>query len=270
MDLKFYHEAAAELEKRLQLNCFPLAIKLLEKETDIPEGARRPKKDFGFHLMACQGFAMSRRQGFTLAQLKEDMWCVEPVIGFGFGEPPQHFLEGHNRYPGSVRNLAAGANWAQAFPRLEAGKYIGVVSAPLGATNFEPDVVMLYINPAQLTLLLTTINWQDGNDLTCRLSGHAACVYSIVQAIADNQYQVTSPCGGDRRRAMARDDELIFTMPAGKLEALLTGLKDIEVDYSFRLPTENTAMPEPALKESYIKLGKMLGMELDSARVIEK
>ena len=54
-DLNSYGE---ELEKRLRLKTFPLAVKLLEKEEDIPEGAIRPKRDLGYHLALCQGFAI--------------------------------------------------------------------------------------------------------------------------------------------------------------------------------------------------------------------
>ena len=40
----------------------PLAIKLLEKETDIPEGAERPLRDFGYRTTLCQGYALSRKK----------------------------------------------------------------------------------------------------------------------------------------------------------------------------------------------------------------
>ena len=41
------HEYGEEFQKRLRLRTFPLAIKMLEKEEDIPEGAVRPKKTSG-------------------------------------------------------------------------------------------------------------------------------------------------------------------------------------------------------------------------------
>ena len=50
MDLSVLHGYGDELERRIKLKSFPLAIKLLEKESDIPEGAQRPLKDFGYHL----------------------------------------------------------------------------------------------------------------------------------------------------------------------------------------------------------------------------
>lgn len=96
-DLKTYQQYGEDLERRLRLKTFPLALKLLERERDIPAEAMRPLKDFGHHLSLCQVFQMSRREGRTMAMLKEDHWCCEPVIGYGLGEPPAYFLEGHNR-----------------------------------------------------------------------------------------------------------------------------------------------------------------------------
>ena len=48
-----FREYGAEIERRMRLQTFPLAVKMLEKESDIPEGAQRPMKDFGYHLATC-------------------------------------------------------------------------------------------------------------------------------------------------------------------------------------------------------------------------
>jgi uncharacterized protein (DUF169 family) len=57
-----FKEYGEELERCIRLPTFPLAIKLLEKETDIPEGAERPLKDFGYRMTLCQGYALSRKE----------------------------------------------------------------------------------------------------------------------------------------------------------------------------------------------------------------
>ena len=121
-----FHEYGKELEKRIWLQTFPLVLKLLEKESDIPEKAQRPLRDFGYHLSTCQGFVLSRRQGKLIAMTKEDMWCSESVVGYGLAEPPQHFLNGHHRFPENMESLEAGSVWAHEFPKLEAGKYVGI------------------------------------------------------------------------------------------------------------------------------------------------
>jgi len=257
--LDILHNYGEEIEKRLRLQTFPLAVKLLEKEEDVPEEAMRPIRDLGYHLPLCQAYAMSRREGMLNAMLKEDMWCFEPVVGYGLAEPPQYFLEGHNRFPRDVATLEAGRNYASDFPRLPVGKYIGVMSAPLRTANFEPDLVMIYCDSAQLSLLLLAREYKNGHDLKCSLSSHAACVYSVVPVIQTGECRVAVPCRGDHYLAMAGDNELIFTVPEEKLEDLMAGLRYLETTGS-KLPRNYEMKREPEMSESYMKIAKMVGM----------
>lgn len=257
-----FHGYGKELEEQLRAKTFPIAVKLLEKEEDIPEGAVRPRRDLGYHLALCQAFSMSRRDGKLMAMVKEDNWCFEPVVGLGFAEPPQYFLEGHNRFPESALTLEVGSIWVRGFPRLAPDKYMGIVSAPLMTANFEPDLVIIYCDSAQLTLLLSAINCVHGHDLPCVLSGHAACVYAVVPVIQNRQYHVTSPCFGDSRRGMAQDNEIIFSAPIEKVEDLLAGLKYL-VKYGMGMPRAMPIHPEFKLSESYAKIGRMVGLEIE-------
>lgn len=258
MDLKIYQEWGEELEGRLRLKTFPIAIKLLEKEEDIPTGAIRPLKDLGYHLSLCQTLQLSRREGKVMAMLKEDHWCFEPVVGYGLGEPPPYFLDGHNRYPRDVATLEAGKHYAAEFPRLRLGQYVGMASAPLRKTPFEPDAVTIYCDSAQLSLLLLGREYKEGYNLKCALSGHAACVYGVIPAMQTGECQVAVPCRGDHYRAMATDEEMIFTIPHNKLEDLMIGLRQIEKTGS-KLPTGYSFRPEYPLPEAYRKIAEMMG-----------
>jgi uncharacterized protein (DUF169 family) len=240
------------------LKTFPISLKLLAKEADIPKETQRPLKNFAHHFALCQSFQLTRRDGVTIAMLKEDHWCFEPVVGYGLGEPPEHFLEGHNRYPRDVATLEAGRHYAAEFPRLETGEYIGIASAPLRATNFDPDFVMIYCDSAQLSLLMLGREYKDGRSLKCALSSHAACVYGVIPAAQTGDCYVAIPCRGDHYRAMAGDEEMIFTVPRQKLDDLMEGLRHIEKTGS-RLPQGYAVQPEYALPESYKKIGQMMG-----------
>lgn len=255
------HKYAEELEKRVRLKTFPLAVKLIEKEEDIPEGAVRPLRDLGYHMPLCQVFATSRREGTLMAALKEDMLCFEPVVGYGMAEPPQYFLEGHNRFPEDVESLEIGRNYASDFPRLPVGKYIGVISAPLQTANFEPDLVMLYCDSAQLSLLLLAREYKIGYDLKQSLSSHAACVYSVVPAMQTGECRVAIPCRGDHYFAIGGDDELVFTVPIDKLGDLMQGLRYLETTGS-KLPKNYSMMHEPEFPESYMEIARMTGMDV--------
>jgi uncharacterized protein (DUF169 family) len=96
--IKEYNFYGEVLENKLKLRSFPIAVKMLENEEDIPVSAFRPKKDKGMHFAQCQAFAMSRRDGITVAMLKEDNWCFAPLIAYGLVEKPddpaiQNFLK---------------------------------------------------------------------------------------------------------------------------------------------------------------------------------
>lgn len=256
-DLSTCREYGDELERRLRLKTYPLALKLLETERDIPPEARRPMKDLGHHLSLCQVLQLSRRTGATMAMLKEDHWCFEPVVGYGLAEPPAYFMEGHNRYPRDVATLDAGRHYAEEFPRLPVGQYLGMACAPLRTTGFAPDIVMIYGDASQLCLLLLGREYKEGYNLKCQISGHAACVYGVVPALQTGECQVAVPCRGDHYRAMAGDEEMIFTVPGQKLDDLMLGLRSIEKTGS-RLPTGYSFQPEYPLPEAYRKIGQMM------------
>ena len=254
-------EYGEEMERLLRLKTFPLAVKLLEKEDDIPEGTQRTLKDWGYHLALCQASSMARRDGTHIAMLKEDNWCFLPIIGYGFAEPPPYFLEGHSYFLRSTQTLELGRIQAHNFPHLEFGKYLGIALAPLKTTNFKPDLVMIYCDSTQLTLLLKSIQYTGTQEaITCKLSANAVCVHAIVPVIQSGGYQVTPPCPGDRHRAMAQDDELVFTAPKEKLEKLILALRH-QHDHGFRLGTGLTLMPDYKLFEPYAKMGEILGMD---------
>jgi len=251
-----------KIKTYLQLNTFSLAVKMLENKNNIPTNTCKPKKDMGHHLSLCQAFAISRREGTPFTMFKEDMWCFEPVIGLGLEKAPEYFLDGHNRFPGTARTLEAGKHWVRSFPHFESGKYKGIAFAPLSKTTFYPDLIIVYCNPTQLTQIMIAINWIDGNDINCRLSGHAGCIYSIVPTLQNNQYQVSVPCLGDRKKAMTQNNELVFSSPIKKVKDLVTGFETLSKNNQ-GLPLNYTLPPEYELQESYIKIGKLTGMDLN-------
>ena len=204
-----YNRYGEELEAALKLKTSPIAVKMLEKESDIPQGAIRPKRDKGYHLSQCQAFAMTRRQGMTIAMLKEDHWCWAPLLAYGMVEDPHHPI---------VDALTS-------FPRFEYGKYIGMVTAPLKSANFEPDMVLIYSNTAQLREMIGVVKFQQKMLVKSEFDPIDSCVYSVLPVITGGQYRITLPDPGEYSRAFAGDDEIIFSVPKDKLESLVQGVK---------------------------------------------
>src|SRR4030042_480580 len=112
---KEFNRYGEELEKILLLRTSPVAVKMLEKEADIPAGAMRPKKDHNYHLAQCQAFSVSRRERKTVAMLKEDHWCPAALMAYGMVPPPE----------------TRGPVQGHPHERFEYGRYIGILTAPL-------------------------------------------------------------------------------------------------------------------------------------------
>jgi uncharacterized protein (DUF169 family) len=259
--LRDFRNYGDELRERLMLKSYPIAVKMLKKEKEIPKGAIRPKKDMGQHLALCQTFAMARREGSIVAMLKKDHWCYVPVIALGQARTPDYILKGNMEYPGRIASLQAAKNIAKNAIHLECGKYAGIVAAPLKSTPFKPDLVIIYCNPAQLRFLLGSMRYKDGYRITTTLEPGGACVNATVPVLLKNECNVTVPCMGDCRLALAQDDEMIFSVPGAKLDDLMAGIRHFDAEGAI-YPIKYVIRPESPTSESYRKAGKTIGLDM--------
>jgi uncharacterized protein (DUF169 family) len=224
-----YNALGEELERRLLLRTSPIAVKLLTSEADIPSGALRPKRDRGGHFALCQTLAMSRRQRLTVAMLAEDNWCWAPLLGFGLvacreGDESFRELAAHM----GVADEATAKRMIDMLPKLEQGKYIGVVTAPLRAAPYLPDVVLVYSNTAQLRTMVWAVRNRAGRLISSQFDALDSCLYSIIPAFQTGDYRITLPDPGEYERAMAGEDEIIFSVPTSKLDELLAGIRQLD------------------------------------------
>lgn len=239
---------------------YPLAVKLLRDEEEIPDESIRPKTDLGCRLSLCQAYGMSRRGGEIISLLKEDMWCPEPIICYGLVKPPDYFLKGHMNFNEEnevqyLKNLEAAEKNAASLPRFEVGKYVGVVSAPMMGASFIPDLILVYCNSAQITQLVSAAAYSSGQPITSSIGG-GACIRSVVPAVRSGEFQISVPCGGDRRWGLAQDDDMIFSIPAGKMKVLLEGLKEIGPRY----PVNFVVRPSHELPPGHLHTLEILGL----------
>ena len=204
-----FNRCGEELEKILLLRTSPIAVKMLESEADIPAGAMRPKKDYNYHLAQCQAFALSRRDGTTVAMLKEDHWCPGALMAYGMVPPVA--------LPGSLDKT-------HSHESFEYGKYIGIVTAPLKSATFKPDVVIVYSNTTQLRNLLQPMDYDEIEQVNGRYFP-PSCAHAVVSPMLTGKYWVVLPDPGEYQRALGDEGEMMFAVPADKILGLLAGLE---------------------------------------------
>jgi uncharacterized protein (DUF169 family) len=244
-----------DLERLLLLRTYPIAIKMLASESEIPEGAIRPLKDGGEHYAVCQVFSLVRRQGRMVAMFLEDHWCFEPVISYGLVEPPQDYLDGFtNSF--FIADKEAAARHARDMTRLPVGRYAGMVLGPLKTVGFEPDLVMIYCNPGQLRHLLLALRHLNGTQVTSTLDPIGSCVHSVVPSLLSEECRVTVPDPGDYERAGTQEDEMVLTVPRPRLQELMDGLYHFEdTGRGFRTfgPCVRPDFPQPPFYQDYFR-----------------
>ncbi len=217
---------SAELRKELILRYEPIAIKMIEDEKEVPKEAIYPKRDLGKHMALCQAFAKTRRDMKTIYMDKHSEWCWAPLIGLGLVE----CREGSEAFDLVCRKLGfkdldTAREFFAHFPMLPRNKYIGIVSAPLGLSTFEPDLVLIYCNNAQLRSLLWAVKSATGKIVTTQLDAIDSCIYACVPPLQTGEYRVTLPDPGEYERAAADENEIILSVPGNRLEELVTGLR---------------------------------------------
>ena len=234
-----------EIDDLLRLDSFTVAVKMIRDMEEITAEAVRPKRDLNQHIAQCQAFALTRREGKTVAMLKEDHWCYAPVIGYGLVEQPDFFKKGGLYDPQfdddpEIKEALGGTGSKflghflekpelaknMTFPCFEAGKYIGCLTAPLRSTTFEPDVVFVYSNNAQLRNILMAIKYKEGIHVTSEFDPIDSCIYSLVPLVEGKQdYMITIPDPGEQERALTDENKIIFSLTREKVRVLVEGLR---------------------------------------------
>lgn len=223
-----YERQASELEQYIRPDTYPLAVKVLKPGEPAPAKAKRPLRDLETRLSICQAVGMARRYGWTLALGPEDQSCPIAQTIFGFAPQLPYYTEGNLACGMYSETLEAGAAAEAAIPKLSPGEAGLILVGPLKKADFEPEVVVVYANSAQVMRLTAGALWQSGGVLSAQASPRADCADIILATSREQRAQVILPCYGDRVFGLTQDHEMCFTVPFGKLDQLLAGLAGTE------------------------------------------
>lgn len=226
MTIKEFNTLGKELEENLILRYSPIALKLIYSEDEIPEGSLRPYDEQKNRLAMCQAYAMVRRNRRALTMLKNDHWCVWPLVSYGMVELDEadyeymgtkFFMKDPERSKRFLR---------EEYPMLKAEKKpIGFTLAPIASCNFEPDIITVYCRSAQIRSLLMAAKFHSGEMLKVTLDPVDSCVHSSIPVLNGQDYNITFPDPGEYERGLTDEDEVMFTMRAEKLADIVGGLK---------------------------------------------
>ena len=211
------------IEQLLRLKSFPVAFKLLEKKEElnnIPYLRRLNHK-----ATLCQLITLVRNSNWVVGATKDDL--VSETCGsiLGFCDIPEINKDGTFRSIIWVQKREDGKKYEKSIPRIPIGKYEAVAMAPLIYNPFDPDIILIYANPAQMILLINAFQFENYEVMQFYCVGESSCADAIVRCYLTNKPSLTIPCYGERRYANTQDDELVIGIPADMMKKALKGLE---------------------------------------------
>jgi len=227
---------ARALDSYIRPATFPLAIRMLSPDEEIPAKARIPHRDLGNQVPVCQGIGLARRYGWVIAMGVDDMLCPPGAITLGFLPAKDKFLDGSSKVPPWINDQEVRAKIMQNMPRFAEGKYSHLLAAPLERAGFEPQVILVYGNPAQISRLIQANTVATGEPSNSTSAGALACASEITKPILTDQCQYIVAGGGNRIMAGVQDDEVSFSLPISRAEAIVGGLAESH-KHGMRYPT---------------------------------
>lgn len=242
-----YNKIGAELDRILRVRTTPLGIKYFEDEIDLPEVFEKIDQQ----ITICQLIGTARyheRAVYTTSDLATA--CAPGGAFQGFFEVPPDMADGTRCAGWFAKDVEATKKIFAKRMSIEQGKFKVLAAAPLSTIPVEPDVVQIFGNPHQMLSLVYANMWDGSDNVTLSTNGHGACCYEVmVVPYITGEVKLAITDIGERRYAMASDDEMIMGLPMAHLYRIYENLKEAhKAVYKYPLKYNFVPLPEPALK----------------------
>ena len=247
---KNIEEFSTAIEKQLRVATMPVAIKLVKATEEPPPKAKYPLKNFGHKIAVCQGMTIARTLGWMIAFRKEDHACPLASVFLGHVSPAP-FLDGAIAGYYQDRD-ECGMRMEQSFPRWPVNSIHETWLCPVNRCDFEPDLAVVYGNPAQILLLIQAANFGHGEGVKSSSAGRGGCAAWIAGVLQSGECTYMIPGPGERIFAGTQDHEMSFAIPYSKFENVINGLQYVKDQGAFRYPVPNLAiLSGPKMPEKY-------------------
>lgn len=218
-----WEKLVRRMELLMRLKSFPVAFKLLEKKEAL--GEIPFIRGMTHKVTLCQLITIVRTFDWTVGAVAGDF--ISPMCPsiVGLTDLPEVFKDGTFRSIVWAKTRKDGQKYENSIPRLPAGKYQAVALAPLVYNPFDPDIVLIYANPAQMMLLINSLQFEDYEVMEFYCVGESSCSDAIARCYLSKKPCLSIPCYGERRYGHAQDEELVMALPAGMMDKALKGME---------------------------------------------
>jgi len=217
-------DLAKRLHRIIGLPYSPVAVRVFEDDSDIPENALRPYRDEGIHYGYCQVISLVKTTGATIALSKEDHWCWKPLMAFGLVDVERN----SDVYSTVLRNCGIASPdradyfFQNKFPMMSRNDKRMIVVGPMETATFVPDVILVYADSCvQIRDMIAGIKRHTGKLVQSEFDYMDSCVFSFMPTHYDREFRITFPDPGETGRACCGEHEIILSVPVESMEMLV-------------------------------------------------
>jgi len=213
-----------KIEGLLRLKTFPVGIKFLADEEELKDNNWVRKIDQP--MMLCQLISIVRTFDWTVGATATSIspMCASIV---GLQPMPAEIADGTFRSLVWCKTKEDGKKFESSIPRIPTGKHKAIIMAPLVYDPFEPDMALIYANPAQMILLINALQFEGYERMQFHCVGESSCSDAIAQHYLTGKPSLTIPCYGERRYGHAQDDELVIALSPAHLIKIAENLEHL-------------------------------------------
>ncbi|MCK9275988.1 MAG: DUF169 domain-containing protein [Syntrophales bacterium] len=216
---------STELENALRLRTRIIAYKRLEKAEELEHipGLRRVPHN----LVFCQVPDMVRVHGWTVGLVNDGKMgdrCMS-FCGLADATDEQIYQSAAvltTTWFGSPEESLQQQKDCYRIPAAEA-----IVLAPLSEGKFDPDVILIYANAAQIMMIMCGLLKQKYERIWSSFVSEGNCGNSLAQCYVTGKPALSMASYGERCFGQIMDDEVILALPPHDLERAVSGLKKL-------------------------------------------
>jgi uncharacterized protein (DUF169 family) len=200
----------------------PIGLKFLLFK---PEGVRKLDKK----LALCEMFKEAQQQEPFYAEL-DNFNCVGPILT-GMSDSDPVFESGHIGQSLHIFEEArANRRLYHYITKLERGSVNYMAFSSLDKINFEPDLVILAADGAQLEIILRAMCFATGKMWTSKGTPVIACSWLTTYPYISGEvnYVLTDVSHGIRAKQIFPAGTILISIPYDQLDNIISGLQKIE------------------------------------------
>jgi uncharacterized protein (DUF169 family) len=164
---------------------------------------------------------------------------------------------------GWSRDLQTASREMQGIHYLHQDRSGLILLALLKKAISEPDVVVVYGNPAQIMRLVQAWTFTSGKPVQRVVSGKVECSRYLLGPFLQQEPEIVLPGNGDRIMSRIQDLELVFALSGSALVDISQALESAGKKMGARYPVPFYQNFEPEFPPVFRELAQKAGLDMD-------